>query len=272
LSKNYFFAVELAKKIHGSSSFKLLDYGCGAGEIVTIALQNNIDAYGVDVYYDGGSYLNDASLSGFLNTRLFQINNGYIPFSDNTFDIITSNQVFEHIDIFDIPLKEIQRVLKPEGYFINIFPDKGVWREGHFGIPFVHRMNKGWRRYAYTYLMRLLGFGYNKCNKSIKGWAIDALNWLDTWTYYKHYTTITSSFCNFFKIATMEEDYMIFRINNSKINFVSPLFNNTLSHKFLRYICVKLATRVFVLRNNKVLLVKSPCSSESDNNRNHLYV
>jgi|GEM_PF-3232263 ubiquinone/menaquinone biosynthesis C-methylase UbiE len=252
MTSNYIFAVELAKRIAGRDSFKLLDYGCGAGEIVTLALQDKLDAYGVDVFYEGGSYLDDASFSGLLNSRLFVINNGQIPFPDNSFDIVTSNQVFEHIDCFDVPLKEIQRVLKFDGTFINIFPDDSVWREGHIGIPFAHSINKGLARYVYTYLMRLFGFGYHKSNKSAKDWTIDALNWVDTWTHYKPYITITSSFSKYFTISNKEEDYLMYRMNNSRIKFLSRLFSNPRCHYFLRYVCSRLATRVFILRNNKL--------------------
>ena len=37
-----------------------------------------------------------------------------------------------------IVLAKISRVLKPGGMVLSLFPDKGVWREGHCGIPFLH--------------------------------------------------------------------------------------------------------------------------------------
>jgi SAM-dependent methyltransferase len=36
-----------------------------------------------------------------------------IPFADNTFDIIVSDQVFEHVQNWSEALTEIKRVLKP---------------------------------------------------------------------------------------------------------------------------------------------------------------
>ena len=140
---NYTYAVDLASRLTKDFRGSLLDYGCGAGQIVEKALAAGYDAYGVDEFYDGGSYREDAKRNGLLQTRIFELQNGQIPFSDESFDVIVSNQVFEHIADFSLPLAEIDRVLKPTGIFINIFPSSESWREGHIGIPFAHWWPKG---------------------------------------------------------------------------------------------------------------------------------
>ena len=105
---------------------KLLDYGCGAGEIVCIARESGFDSYGVDIFYSGGSTLRQVKEKNLYGTFIFEINNNIIPFPDNHFDIIVSNQVFEHIDDFTLPLDEIARVLKSDGVCINLFPSREV--------------------------------------------------------------------------------------------------------------------------------------------------
>ena len=47
------------------------------------------------------------------------------PFKDNTWDIIYSEHMLEHIYIDDVPfvLKEIYRILKPNGLFRVTVPD-----------------------------------------------------------------------------------------------------------------------------------------------------
>jgi len=42
-------------------------------------------------------------------------------------------QVLEHATDLDVVVHEIARVLKPGGSCLSLFPDKGVWREGHCG-------------------------------------------------------------------------------------------------------------------------------------------
>jgi len=44
--------------------------------------------------------------------------NGGVPFKSNSFDIVLSNQVIEHVFDTDLLLREIHRILKPEGYAI----------------------------------------------------------------------------------------------------------------------------------------------------------
>ena len=44
-----------------------------------------------------------------------------IPFENEKFDIVISNQVFEHVADYDLAFKEISRVLKKEGISLNFF-------------------------------------------------------------------------------------------------------------------------------------------------------
>jgi 2-polyprenyl-3-methyl-5-hydroxy-6-metoxy-1,4-benzoquinol methylase len=42
--------------------------------------------------------------------------------------------VLEHVEDFDVVLRAMNRVLKPGGMVLSIFPDRSVWRQGHAGI------------------------------------------------------------------------------------------------------------------------------------------
>ncbi len=50
-----------------------------------------------------------------------------LPFADSSFDIIYSSNVLEHILELEILYKELDRVLKPQGYSIHLMPS-GSWR------------------------------------------------------------------------------------------------------------------------------------------------
>ena len=138
MSLNYRYLAELGRRLCAGSAPRALDYGCGAGQLVEFANAAGLNCIGVETFYEGGSYREDAREKGLLDTVIFELKDGRIPQADNSFDIIISNQVFEHIDDFTTPLQEIDRVLKPGGLFINAFPTRDVWREGHCGIPFAH--------------------------------------------------------------------------------------------------------------------------------------
>lgn len=51
-------AIERLTQRVSSRSAKVLDYGCGAGQIVELLQRASptIAAYGCDIFYDGGSY------------------------------------------------------------------------------------------------------------------------------------------------------------------------------------------------------------------------
>jgi hypothetical protein len=68
----------------------------------------------------------------------------------------------EIIDEFTTTLREIHRALKPEGLFINMFPAKEVWREGHIGVPFIHWFpKKSKARLSYATITESLGIAYH---------------------------------------------------------------------------------------------------------------
>jgi len=173
---------------------KMLDYGCGDGTIIKLARANGLEAYGCDVFYAGGDYSKIIPEDAFADS-IFRMKDGRIPFGENTFDLVTNNQVLEHVDNLDHVVSEIARVLKPGGLVLSLFPDSGVWREGHCGVPFLHWFPKQSRfRVTYAYAARLIGIGYFKNGKRPRQWAEDFCQWLDDWTYYRSYAEINRTF------------------------------------------------------------------------------
>lgn len=187
----------------------VLDYGCGAGQIVNLLIHQGIDAKGVDVFYAGGDHSNRVPPE-LMGEKIKPITNGIIPYEDNSFDFVVNNQVLEHVEDIDHVLAEIHRVLKPSGLVLSLFPDKGVWREGHCGIPFLHKFPKGSKsRVYYAALLRTLGMGHFKQNNSALQWSRDFCNWLDRWTYYRSYPEICAAFNrNFIEIQHIEEIWL----------------------------------------------------------------
>jgi SAM-dependent methyltransferase len=244
------YVVALARRLVDGESPLLLDYGCGAGEIVQRAMDAGIQAYGVDLFYEGGSYRNQAGASGLFGTRILELGDGVIPFADSHFDVIVSNQVFEHIDDFSKPLGEIHRVLKPGGFFVNLFPTAEVWREGHIGIPFVHRFPKGsGLRFAYTLALRTLGAGTFKDSRSRAEWSRQSLAWIDRWTFYKPISDVRSSFERYFTITDSSADYLLYRVtHHPRLGRLAPLFRPRAVAPLLSFLCHRLSGRVFVMR------------------------
>jgi SAM-dependent methyltransferase len=190
----------------------VLDYGCGAGEIVALLRAQNVNAYGCDVYYEAAQY-EVRELRSLLDQGIVKrMSDGRIPFGDDQFDYIINNQVMEHVEKLGAVLSEMVRVLKPGGRVLSIFPDNTVWREGHCGIPFLHWFEKESKvRIAYAAALRCAGLGYHKKGKSVWKWSADVCRWLDTWTYYRSRDDIHSEYYKYFSAVEHVEDVWLKR-------------------------------------------------------------
>lgn len=206
---NYEFCASYVSKLAAGKPTTALDYGCGSGHIVSALLNKGIDAKGCDIFYAGGDYSNSVP-SELLGTVIKPMENGIIPFPDESFDFVVNNQVLEHVEDIDSVLAEIHRVLKPGGQVLSLFPDKSVWREGHCGIPFLHWFPKGSKsRVYYAAFLRALGMGHFTGDKSILQWSRDFCEWLDKWTTYRSYREIRAAFDRrFVRLTHIEEQWL----------------------------------------------------------------
>lgn len=60
-----------------------------------------------------------------------------IPFDDNTFHVVTSNQVSEYVEDYESAIRETYRVLKPRGMSSHLFPSRWSQIEVHLYLPLV---------------------------------------------------------------------------------------------------------------------------------------
>ena len=128
---------------------RILDFGCGAGEIVKNLIDLGIDAYGCDMTEGATMMKNTVFPVGASNDderlKLITLNPYRLPFADNFFDAVISNQVFEHVQDYDLALAEISRILKPDGCCLHIFPPRWSLIELHVLMPFCGVIqNKYW--------------------------------------------------------------------------------------------------------------------------------
>jgi SAM-dependent methyltransferase len=57
-----------------------------------------------------------------VNVEFLECVGERLPFPDNSFDVITSYDVMEHVERVDLVLRECKRVLRPGGTFYAVFP------------------------------------------------------------------------------------------------------------------------------------------------------
>ena len=208
---NYEFCVHFIERLlPDPRGARILDYGTGRATIVSLLREKGFDGFGCDVFYGGESWRDDVPPEYLANGIVRDMPDGRIPFDDETFSVVVSNQVFEHVPDLRAVLDEIHRVLKPGGILLFLFPDRSIWREGHYGIPFHHRFPRNSRtRLWYAALCRSLGFGYHTEGKPVWEWSREAGQWIDDWTYYRTYDELRATFAERFTAFDHHEDYWL---------------------------------------------------------------
>lgn|SRR5262245_36263183 len=244
MSLNYPFLVDQIDRFVGRNA-RVLDYGCGTGHLITIAGQRGHDVHGCDNY---GSVWSRWDEHATTNGRIHRIGiDQRIPFPDKQFDVVVANQVFEHLEDIDGPLAEIHRVLKPRGLFINCFPTRETWWEGHIKAPFAHRFfsrPEFWR--GYLLVMHRLGIGLGRDGKTAQEWA-DESRYLPAVCFYRTKKEVERSFSRWFEILPgAEAEWIRHRLaHHQQLRRIKipPICDGALA-----FLCSRLASRVFVLR------------------------
>ncbi len=114
---------------------RVLDLGCGGGNLVQALLAHGYDAYGCDLkpFWQDAT---GAPLDRFATITPVPYR---LPFADGTFDIVVSTSVLEHVQDKPALFAETYRVLKPGGWAMHLFP--GKWYlpvEPHIYVPLVN--------------------------------------------------------------------------------------------------------------------------------------
>jgi SAM-dependent methyltransferase len=215
LKSNYSFCVEWVRRQSGN--LRVLDYGCGGGEIVLSLRRHGVESYGCDVFYEGGDRSGLVAPGLYEEGVIRRMEPEAIPFDDESFDIVISNQVLEHVTSIEVSLAEIARVLKPGGKVLSLFPHRGAWFEWHVGIPFIHWFPAGSRaRLRYAMIMRMLGFGFFKAGKSISAWSRHSVDYVDRWTHYRTRADIDNAFArHFINLSRLEAEWLSYKVGDS---------------------------------------------------------
>ncbi|MBN2037171.1 MAG: methyltransferase domain-containing protein [Chitinispirillaceae bacterium] len=152
--------IELLKKklpSHDLSGKKFLELGSGAGIVNIVSRKKyGMDAWGLEPDSNSGGMLEIGKQvlldNGLSNECLLAGKGECLPFENNTFDIVFSENVLEHVDSPEKVLAEAIRVCKTGGTIHMVFPNYGSFFDGHyasFHIPYQPKwMNRLWVRHV----------------------------------------------------------------------------------------------------------------------------
>jgi SAM-dependent methyltransferase len=138
---------------------RVLEIGCGKGRMLTELQRRGLDVRGVDT----NRWVLDESrrLHGDLPVTL--VDGPALPFADQTFEVVLSFDVFEHIRDSDAHLQEVRRVLARGGRYLLQTPNKWTntvfetirwrsftaWREGHCALHTYAQLRRRFARHAF---------------------------------------------------------------------------------------------------------------------------
>lgn len=113
---------------------RVLEIGAGTGEQSAALVRHGLDVSAIDV-----------ASSNYRVVRAFGVidyDGRNIPFPDQTFDVVYSSNVLEHVVELDELQAEIRRVLKPAGHCVHLMPTP-LWRVWTAITAFVSALQAG---------------------------------------------------------------------------------------------------------------------------------
>jgi SAM-dependent methyltransferase len=128
------YLIAFCKKWFGKNDFKVLDWGCGKGEITYLCKKRHIKIECCDIAdkkYGDSAFGQKTPIIDHEKINVIPLEHTVqLPFENESFDAVLSFGVLEHVSNDMESLKEISRILKPRGLFFCFFlPYKYSWKQ-----------------------------------------------------------------------------------------------------------------------------------------------
>jgi ubiquinone/menaquinone biosynthesis C-methylase UbiE len=120
-------------------TLKILEIGSGLGLFVVVSNKLGIDCIGIEPAANSYSQLksgieNLLQINSLSSDKILFSEGEKLPFNDETFDVVVSFSVLEHVNNPELVLQESKRVLKKGGQIIMDVPNHFSFLEGHYGL------------------------------------------------------------------------------------------------------------------------------------------
>jgi SAM-dependent methyltransferase len=119
----------IARRIRGDAPSRLLDWGCGHGQVSDLLWRAGLDVTAFDYRPDAEDGTRPLERYPHLSVRLSR-DPRRLPFEDRAFDAVLSCGVLEHVEDPDASVDEIRRVLIPGGtFYVYKLPNRASYLE-----------------------------------------------------------------------------------------------------------------------------------------------
>jgi SAM-dependent methyltransferase len=262
-SLNHDFILEQLRDVDPSARGRVLDFGCGTGAFVKRATDAGYDTWGGDTFR--GIWADwHASMPPDISGKVANIVDGRLPFPDAHFDVVVTNQVFEHIDAQRLEgvVREMSRVMKPGAVLFALFPVYETWFEGHLGLYFPH-YGAGWPRLQRWYLetSHKLGFGYHRGTIATLAWAQAQQTAMDKEIFFHRIEVVKRLLADVFGAPpqSLALAYMQHRVrSHPRLKACEQLSKQWPITAALRWICSKRAGEVLRIKVRRPYLSDDP--------------
>lgn len=123
---------------YGVKDKRILDFGCGSGELTVYMRRLGYDVHGLDSHERHLKLAKILAEENSLDKNIFILNKKHkLPFDDNSFGIITMFSVVEHLsdEVLDWLLPELNRICS--GIVYVLAPNRLKCIDDHTGLPFI---------------------------------------------------------------------------------------------------------------------------------------
>lgn len=116
--RSSYFGSVLKNHFGQRSRVKILDVGCGGGLLAEQLYSSKFSLYGLDISLPSVMCAKTHGADNGANIFYVNASAETIPFSNGYFDAVICADVLEHVDDWRQSVREISRVLKPDGIFL----------------------------------------------------------------------------------------------------------------------------------------------------------
>ena len=169
---------------------RVLELGCGSGGLASFLHEQGISIIASDI----AQTAIDHARKLYPGIEFHAHSAETLPYEDQSFDIVMSFDVLEHLPHVDQHLSEVKRVLKPDGYYLFQTPNKlsnavfetlkcrsFEWKRYHPSLHFYGQLRRRLLRNGFTFRcikMNIMNeFAINKIRKiGLPGWLFSWIN------------------------------------------------------------------------------------------------